>query len=473
MYAQENDAAIGFALRTDTARLQNKLFALSSPLYEGRAVGTEGNAAAARYLVNCMKENGLKPAADNTFFQHIPTYRIQSAEKNFRINNFNYQSDYTYGNSSSQPFSIMGSEVVFVGYGIYSASYNDFENMNITNKIVMIMEGGTPSSKFGVPFTKEKTNSYSSDYIRSCNPKAILMVRNGYNIYGNYATDRLVFGEIQTQASGIPEITINEMLANKLLSPLNKSIKQLQYEIERDGKASSAAITTQVAFNGNYIYTPLNEENNLIGIIEGDSLKDEYVILCAHYDSKGKSEGGAIYYGAESNASGVSAALEIARLAAEAKKDGCLKRSLVLLLTTAKENQLGGSNFYVNNPLFPLEKTVAAVSLDKLGFSEKENVNDVYIVSRETEKCLQQVREANQIALLDLKYKQGDEYEITLEDFDQYNFARKNIPSITITSNYYPENEENPQDSFKFIDTEKLKLRTQFAFLTVWNLLNK
>ena len=491
MYAQElteNDLnAIKYALQIDIASLQNKVFTLSSPMFEGRAVGTEGNAAAARYLAKCMTDYKIQPAVGNSYFQHIPVYRIQSVEKNFHVNNFNYRNDYTYGNSISQEFNIDAEEVIFAGYGIYSASYNDFENVDISDEVIMIMEGGSPMSKFGVPFTKNKLNSYSIDYIRENKPRAILVVRNGYNTYTNYATDRLVFDDTQAKTNTIPEITINELLANKLLSPVNKSIKQLQYEIERDNKSHSFEIETEVEFNGSYIYTPLNsnsKENNLVGIIKGDEL-DEYVVLTAHYDSKGKYTDEEIYYGAENNASGVAAVLEIARLFSEAKKAGvCLRRSVILLLTTAKESGLNGSNFYVNNPLFPLEKTVAAVNLDMLGLSSEEykdnTKNYLYLVSRKTQSddLLRQVKEANQITQLTLSFKGSDtdnNEEFSEENFDQYSFSKKNIPSVTFTSGYQSQLEftQNNKDKFESINFIKLTERTQLAFLTLWRLVNE
>ena len=482
IYAQD-PISIKYALRIDIPTMQKKVFALSSPLFEGRAVGTEGNAAAARYLAKSMIDYKIQPVAGNSYFQHIPAYRIQGAEKNFYVNNFNYQNDYTYGNSINQEFKIDAEEVIFAGYGIYSASYNDFENIDITDEIIMIMEGGSPISKFGVPFTKNKLNSYSVDYVRKNKPRAILMVRNGYNTYSNYAADRLVFDDTQAKTYTIPEITINELLANKLLSPANKTIKQLQYEIERDSKSHSFEIETQVEFNGNYIYTALNsEENNLVGIIKGDEL-DEYVVLTAHYDSKGKYGDEEIYYGAENNASGVAAALEIARLFSEAKKAGvCLRRSVILLLTTAKESGLNGSNFYVNNPPFPLEKTVAAVNLDMLGFAPEEykgNKNYIYLVGGKEQNdslVLHHVKEANQFTQLTLNSKDSDaenNEELSEENFDQYSFSRKNIPAITFTSGYQSGSERNRLDSFEYINFIKLAERTQLAFLTLWRLVNE
>ena len=490
MYAQEGyPDAIKYALQMDIAALQNKVFALSSPMFEGRAVGSEGNAAAARYLAKCMKDNGIQPAAGQSYFQHIPAYRIQSVEKNFHVNNFNYRNDYTYGNSINQEFSIDAEGVIFAGYGVHSASYNDFENVDISDEIVMVMEGGSPMSKFGVPFTKNKLNSYSADYIRENEPRAILIVRNGYNTYTNYATDRLVFDDTQAKTNAIPEITINELLANKLLSPANTSIKQLQYEIERDSKSHSFEIETQVEFNGNYIYTPLSsQENNLVGIIKGDEL-DEYVVLTAHYDSKGMYGDEEIYYGAESNASGVAAALEIARLFSEAQKAGvCLRRSIILLLTTAKESGLNGSNFYVNNPRFPLEKTVAAVNLDMLGLVSEEYKgnakNYIYLISRkeaQSDDLLRQIKEANQATHLILNFKDSDadnSEELSEENFDHYSFSKKHIPAVTFTSGYQSnsettQNDKNRQDSFNSIDFIKLTERTQLAFLTLWRLVNE
>ncbi|MHC4662323.1 MAG: M20/M25/M40 family metallo-hydrolase [Planctomycetota bacterium] len=116
------------------------------------------------------------------------------------------------------------------------------------------------------------------------------------------------------------------------------------------------------------------ESRNVAGIIRGsgEKLKDEAILLIAHYDHVGKrtSRGGGdnsavIYPGADDNASGVAGLLEAARIIKA--RDLKPKRSIIFLSVSAEECGLIGSRYYAVHPLFPLEKTQVVINLDMIG----------------------------------------------------------------------------------------------------------
>lgn len=120
---------------------------------------------------------------------------------------------------------------------------------------------------------------------------------------------------------------------------------------------------------------------NVVGILEGTdaNLKNEAIVVGAHYDHLGKGGAGslavnstAIHHGADDNASGVAAMLEIARRFAAEKKN---KRAIVFVAFGGEEEGLLGSNFYVNNPAFALDKTAAMINLDMVGRLNENKLN--------------------------------------------------------------------------------------------------
>ena len=112
---------------------------------------------------------------------------------------------------------------------------------------------------------------------------------------------------------------------------------------------------------------------NVVGILEGTdaALKNEAIVIGAHYDHLGRGGAGSlaanskeIHFGADDNASGVSAMLELARQFSAEKKN---KRTIIFIAFGGEEEGLLGSKFYVNNPAFPIAKTVAMINMDMVG----------------------------------------------------------------------------------------------------------
>lgn len=112
------------------------------------------------------------------------------------------------------------------------------------------------------------------------------------------------------------------------------------------------------------------ESANVAAILDGRLVKDEYVMLTAHWDHLGVGEpdksGDRIYHGAVDNASGVAAVLEIAHYFSRQPVAARPRRSLLVVLPTAEEQGLLGAQWYAKHPLVPIAKTVADLNLDAL-----------------------------------------------------------------------------------------------------------
>src|SRR5690606_38546183 len=110
-----------------------------------------------------------------------------------------------------------------------------------------------------------------------------------------------------------------------------------------------------------------------IGVLPGNDpkLKDEVIVIGAHYDHLGHGGSGSlapnsteIHHGADDNASGTAAIIEMAKNFAHSGKNA---RTLVFISFSGEEEGLYGSNWYVNHPTFPIAQTVAMINLDMVG----------------------------------------------------------------------------------------------------------
>jgi len=223
--------------------------------------------------------------------------------------------------------------------------------------------------------------------------------------------------------------------------------------------------------------------SNVIGFIEGSDpiLKNEFVMVTAHYDHLGSPDSTVIYYGADDNASGTSGVIEIARAFADAKAKGVgPKRSVVCMLVSGEEKGLLGSKFYVDFPLFSLKQTVADINIDMIGRIDDRhpgNGNYIYVIG--SDRLSSELHEINEFANdkytkleLDYKYNAKDDPNHYYERSDHYNFAERNIPSIFYFNGSHPDY-HRPTDTADKINYEALAKRAQLAFYTAWDIANR
>lgn len=220
---------------------------------------------------------------------------------------------------------------------------------------------------------------------------------------------------------------------------------------------------------------------NVVAYIEGSEHPEEVVIVSGHLDHLGTSEG-VTYFGADDNASGTAALMEMAKAFALAKKDGYgPKRSILFLHLTAEESGLLGSNYYVTHPIYALENTVVDLNIDMIGrvdkiYQEKQEENYIYIIGADRLSTkLHYISEAAnaEFTNLVLDYKYNDESDHNRYYFrsDHYNFAYKNIPVIFYFNGDHVDYHQ-PTDTPDKINYPLLQKRTQLIFSTAWYLAN-
>lgn len=221
--------------------------------------------------------------------------------------------------------------------------------------------------------------------------------------------------------------------------------------------------------------------HNVVAYIEGSEYPEEMIVISAHLDHLGTSDHD-IYSGADDNASGTAAVMEMAKAFALAKKEGFgPKRSILFLHLTAEETGLWGSHYYVNHPIYSLKNTVVNLNIDMIGrvdkaYEEKQQENYVYLIGADRLSTkLHYISEAanSQFTNLILDYKYNSENDPNRYYYrsDHYNFAFKNIPVIFYFNGEHKDYHK-PTDTADKINYPLLRKRTQLIFATAWYLAN-
>ena len=222
---------------------------------------------------------------------------------------------------------------------------------------------------------------------------------------------------------------------------------------------------------------------NIIAIIEGSDpvLKNECVVLTAHYDHVGITRNGEINNGADDNGSGTVSLLEVAEAFSQMKKKP--RRSIVFAWVTAEEKGLIGSEYYCKNPVFPLEKTLLNINLDMVGRSAEKELAKV----ENSEKSLAGpngvyiIKGDNSFELTNISNKICDDLNLVPSDAlsenfmngsDHFNFHKNGVPVIGVTTGLH-EDYHSPADDFDKIDYLKMKRIAGYTFLVAYEIANR
>ena len=364
------------------AELSKHVKYLASDQLQGRKSGSKGAEEAAQYIANEFKAYGLKPlGAQGSYFQD---FEFVAGIRLGDGNSFSFEVDgkvvqaalnkdfCPLGFSSSESFA---GPVVFVGYGISDTAkkYDDYAGMDVKGKAVMVFRNAPPTD------SARDLGQFSSLRYKASKAQAfgarVLIVVTGPEDSDTDDLMKLTYDNA-TGNAGLPAVNITRRTADLILAAAGKSVKDLQKEINQT-KAPRSVDLPKVFIR---LKTDLKEirqtTKNVIGFLEGNdpSLKDQMIVLGAHYDHLGMGGEGsgslkpdtvAIHHGADDNASGTAGLLELAQAFAGMKTT--LKRSMLFISFSGEELGLLGSAYYVNHPLLPLDRVAVMINMDMIG----------------------------------------------------------------------------------------------------------
>lgn len=376
------------ALRIDAARLHRHVAYLASPKMKGRGSGTAEVDKAADYIAGVFKKAGLEPAFDGSYFQtfkvtigaglgstNTASATLPSGAQALRLN-----SDYVPLN-----FSDNGREklaLVFAGYGITANEhqYDDYLHMDVSGKAVIVLrhepQEENPQSVFaGAELTTHSQIVNKAINARNHGARAMILV-NDPAPHPEEDDTLVKFGTLAgPDNAGLLLIHASRAVVDGWLAPSGKSLYSLQQAIDEKLVPQSFYLPDVTLDLQVEIERKTADTRNVAGILRGRDAKlaGEAIVVGAHYDHLGlgernslaPSQAGQIHHGADDNASGTAAMLELARALAANRKS--LKRSVVFLAFSGEELGLLGSSHYTKHPAWPLERTAAMVNLDMVG----------------------------------------------------------------------------------------------------------
>lgn len=357
------------------ARAMDAVRVLTGPEYESRMAGSPGGARAGAWIADRFREWGLEPAGTNGYFQDftMPVSHVAGAsftiEAEGRRRTFAYDEEWRVaGHSGSAAFR---GEIVYAGYGILDEKipWNDFAGLDLKGKIVLMIAYGAPAflaDKAGpgaLPAAKLKT-AYE------LGARAVVFMNEPVDVLTGYQRYPFAAGVGLEPGDRRPDLVVaglNDDAVKAIFRNSGISLYDRVQKTAKDRKPAPAALGVMGEIDVRAVDEAQASLRNVLAKITGSdrALRDEFVIIGAHYDGLGMTTDGRQNPGADDNASGTAVVLEIARALRAAKARP--RRTIVFALWDGEEEGLWGSVHYGRKPVFPMEKTIANLNLDMVG----------------------------------------------------------------------------------------------------------
>ncbi len=394
---------------------------LASDELQGRRTGAPGNFVAARYIAEQFRAYGVQTLPDaQDFFQFWPLETVTPPNRAaLMVGKQTYEHRKDFIMLSGKALEFKGN-AVFAGHGWVDAAsgHDDYKGIDVKSKVVFVASGlpgdNNPMTAFNSIATKQRLAEERGAVA------LFELYRLGFpwpfalQFFGR-SSNRI--GEEKPQsASSLPYGWLKEKGADPLAA-LVKGTPQKVTCSSSGGFRSTSPVP------------------NVIGLIEGTDplLKNEYVLLSAHFDHVGTGQDGggaftaedSIFNGARDNAFGTTALLAAARMLAQHPP----KRSIILLACNGEEMGLLGSKYYADHPLIPLKQTIFNLNADGAGYNDTGHVSVVGFGRTGTDEILFQATDAFGLKILPNPVPEQNLYDRS----DNASFAAKGVPSVCIS----------------------------------------
>ncbi|NER14020.1 M28 family peptidase [Leptobacterium flavescens] len=464
--------------------LTKHLYTYASDEFQGRETGQPGQKKAVNYLKDHYVKMGIPAAkSDGDYFQNVPLEISSVPGVQFSVNgkDFTLGKDFaTFGGPGN--ISTGAANVVYAGYGIEDEKYSDYANLDVKGKVVLIKAGEPKNDDGTYKISGSSEASKWSNLRQAFNEKIGLAREKGAK--GLLFFDEANFGVIQQQFNFLKNqqngrISLKSQEKNPFFYLfVNKDVATAVYPgIESTYSSSTQTADLKVAFESK---SKEISSENVVAYIKGSEKPNEFLVISAHLDHEGV-KNGEVYNGADDDGSGTVAVLEIAEAFKKAADDGNgPKRSVVFLHVTGEEKGLLGSRYYTDNPIFPLESTVADLNIDMIGRTDPKREGDrnyVYLIgsdklSTELHNLSEEVNKKYTNITLDYTYNDENDPNRFYYRSDHYNFAKNNVPIIFYFNGTH-DDYHRPSDTPDKIQYDLLTNRTKLVFYTAWEVANR
>lgn len=392
------------------ANIKGHIYFLADDLLKGRETGTPENKIAASYLANTLRGYGVKPnPKTGNYYQEVFLQKTSPGKKTLlSLNGKNIKKVVAI---QREPLEYNG-EVIFLGHGLEE----DYDGKNVSGKLIIVKAGKPGATDARTAFGLRNQKSELAEKAGALG--VIELVETTPQIWGN----------------------IEHSLGSSRLEVAEEKDKEQQkgpvyfWVLDEKGEmvnqfSNTGSFTAKVELDAEVQEAIVSQ--NVIGIVEGTDpqLKNEYIIYSGHYDHVGigaaDETGDTIYNGARDNAVGTTTVLSMAENLAKYPT----KRSALFILFTAEEKGLLGSQYYVENPVLPLEQMVFGFNSDNAGYNDTSVAT---IIGLERTTASQHIKEAAQtfgITAIDDPAPDQNLFDRS----DNVHFAAKGIPAPTFS----------------------------------------
>jgi Zn-dependent M28 family amino/carboxypeptidase len=449
--------------------IERHIATLSSDRFAGRMPATPAEKLTTEYIASQMKEIGLEPANNGSYFQEVPllavtskiSYTLDFVTPKGTIKLQKLVDYVTFSRRMEEELTLDQSELVFAGFGITAPEYNrdDFQGMDLKGKTILVFVNdpgyGTNESYFkGNTMTYYGRWTYKFEEAARRGAKGCLIIHEtgpaGYpwNVVRNNGESTKLYlkpenGNLDRCAF---EGWISKTAAEQLFAVCGTSFdlaKKMALQKEFKPQVMPVKVSGKMV---NHFETKTSA--NVCGLVRGSKHPEEVVIYTAHWDHLGvgtKVNNDSIYNGATDNASAVAWMLEIAR---GFKTAAPVERSLLFLSVTCEESGLLGSGYYAEHPFFPMNKTVAVINTDVMLFLGK--FKDVMLTGSGQSELDQWVE---QEAVKQGRYLAPDPNPENGMFFrsDQFPFVKQGVPAI-YAKGYVDAEKYGKTETMKLVD---------------------
>ncbi len=459
------------------SELYNHILFLASDSLKGRLPGSNESRIAADYIRNQAETGGLFLSGKNGF-QHFDVIKSVSAgEKNRLSFQTTGVAEEDFTPLSFSENGKLSAQVVFVGYGFEidedSLSWRDYEGMEVTGKWVLVLRSDPEVDNSNSPFILYSSLRKKVLVAKDRGAAGVLFV-SGEKLEKEDELINLGFDKNPSSA-GIPVIHIKRNVADLLLSESGQTVVELENKLNETRQPNSFEIDKIVTGEAEIIKNRAKTQN-IIAVIQGNDpvLKEEFIVIGAHYDHLGfggpgsgsrRPDTSAVHNGADDNASGVAAILEISEKLAGNRNN--LKRSIILVAFGAEEMGILGSKYFADNPPVAIDQIKCMFNLDMIGRMDPVT-NSLTISGTGTAIGLGETVE---------KYasKHGLDAKLSPEGYgpsDHASFYMKDIPVLFFFTNAH-EDYHTPADDIDKINFEGEKKIADLVYDLVFELANR
>ncbi len=459
------------------SELKEHIKYLASDELAGRLSGTPQGLLAAKYIRDQFKSFSMLLGESGFQYFEVVTDVKLGPNNSLSFRDLEAKLDIDFAPYSFSKNTTVSTSVVFAGYGLEIGTdelkWNDYENLDVAGKWVMILRGDPENDKEDSKFLLFADDRDKVLTARDKGAAGVLFI-SGTKFDAEDKLVTLYFDKTSSDA-GLPVLNIKRAVADKILSSKNTTVETLETKIDDLLKPESFQLEVNVLATTEIIQQKVKTQN-VISVIKGSDpiLKNEYIVLGAHYDHLGMGGQGsgsrapdvsAPHNGADDNASGVAGIIEIGEKLASIKDQ--LKRSVVLIAFDAEEMGLLGSTYFTKHSLVDLKSIKAMFNFDMIGRLDSESLKMIINgtgTSAEAERILDKHKEKFNLQLAYSPEGYGPS--------DHAAFYGEKIPVFFFTTGAHGDY-HTPADDTELINFEGEKLVADFAFEVILDVLNR